>query len=48
MKFTKTVLLSTIMLLASLAMFGCKNTSVSGSVNYDMDMGYGYPIYYGH
>lgn len=42
----QTILFSSIILLASLAMFGYENTSVSGSVSYDM--GYGYPMYYGH
>ncbi len=48
MKLIKTALLSSTILLTSLAMTGCENTSVSGSVSYGMGMGYGYPMYYGH
>ncbi len=46
MKLIKTALLSSTILLTSLAMTGCENTSVSGSVSYGM--GYGYLMYYDH
>lgn len=48
MKLIKVTLTSLTLLLTGLALSGCENTSVSGSVSYGMGMGYGYPMYYGH
>lgn len=48
MKLIKIILFSATILLTSLVMVGCENTSVSGSVSYGMGMGYGYPMYYGN
>lgn len=48
MKYLKYILTSSVIFLTCIAMSGCENTHVSGSVSYGMGMGYGYPMYYGH
>lgn len=47
MKLANIIFTSSALFLASLALSGCENTSVSGSVSYGMGIGYGYPMYYG-
>jgi len=47
MKLIKIALISLSLLLTGITLTGCENTQVSGSMSYGMNMGYGYPMYYG-
>lgn len=47
MKLAKIFFISLAIMLSSIALSGCENTSVSGHMSYGMGMGYGYPMYYG-